>query len=1348
MIYIYGIAENHKRDMSISATTFFEEYEYNIEQLLTASSMGVGNCETVMLTNDLLWLEELMLVIAQYKRRYLNANGEDIDNRDIWHIFNLDCVRKRFLCRHNLDILKLGRDNDLLLTEEICDDISDQGNRGGGSGTGGTGSGGNKEIDNDKDKCIYFPYYNNIGDDKIEIMLKDVHDLTGMIIDANVRFTRDDTYKDRVILTFTGGTKTTLTIEYDGCIYPLDIDTNKCEHRAEGYYDKETDSYIVTIYGPNPVVPTFSSKGYNMSPDYYNVSVFGTTTTLTIPNASHFAGDASAFIDYGCGNFFFTIPAKDCNTDIIGYDRDEDDLYVNLAAKQSRDGNFPPATNDITVRFNNVTVPFEIVDGKIKIIGYGTDVDVDGVLSITINGCLTYTIAIIFGDDQVLPSPYTEETCGTKTLESDGTITTKPGCDKNTYLIISHYDEPTKTITREVRLIETVYNGCRIVTEEVRHRCINNIYQQKTITKSCCLTENGMECVDTEGAWTNVNISPEENPCGGIAPPPDPYILTICGTITTDEMQEHIIITPGCDRNTYLITYRYDSQDNMLKQDVELTQSVVNGCRTTATYYEEDCDGDIYKRRLVTVKCCFEGEQENCETIYGSWEVIDVSPEDNPCLKDVIIPEPYEMTVCGVVTLENGNIKVTPGKDRNKYIISYSYDIATGSVITVITLVSSVIDGCKSVQQLPDQTRCNGNVYQKRTVTNVCIPTANGIECNIVYGEWENVIFDDPNDNPCLNPPDIIIPENFTWTLCGAVSLGANNEFVVSSGCDLNTYYISYSLNTITEELEIIITLTNTVVNSPTCQSTDVIIEKDCILHTGDTEKKWSQRTITKKCCNVNGQLVCDTTVGPWTVILDEQNRCGAVPPVVVPDDEIRSICGVLSLNQQGNIVESYDCNKRTYEIKYTYNAATGDFDKSLRLMSTEANGCRTTTNLPDEIRCEKVGDNVLFQKRTVQIVCCPGANGIPLCNYIYGNWITQNVPDEDNPCIDTPPIPPSETFTVCGTAVLQNGVITYNKGCDRNTYNLSYVYNTSTKTFDKVLTPISSQTDGCKTTEQLANESRCEIIGDVNTYQERTVTLVCCPSNSGQTCNRVYGQWMSVTPPDPNPCEEDIKEKEEVICKVICHNGYLTEECITQKYVWEDDEWIEDGNPTTSYTPTSQECVEVSNYDYCVGTTRVRQTTTKTYQYNQAKGVWEWSVSTAVNVLAYNSPLCGYTLCDESVIINYTILEDIFTIGIKIAPDYNIISASEINIYLNRECDITDTDNVYCEGLEGDHDIIFNDIDIIIDEGYFKILTSLNNNNIFSNIGTCTIVCIKYTISNGEENIEECCKCFIIHEN
>jgi hypothetical protein len=857
-IKIYGLERDHYADLPVAEGSLFEEWEFAIDQIFNGTAMGQGTCNTTSLATDLLYLEDYFLLIAQYRNRLLN-NGETITNEELWQEFELDCVRDRFLCKYSIDILELGRDDELLsrAIECIYDDE--------GSVT--------------RDRCTHHPSYTNIGNNKVIVILQGVYDNTNIQIEGDgvtTISTDYNTYPDRVVVTLHENDVVNLMITYNECRYSLRVNTKACDYAADGHYDPETDEYIVYLVpqqGADPISPKFYSEGMEVPANKYKYNA--TTNRLTIPHASQFAGNAGVFINYGCGMYNFEIPDIGCNTRVERYEQTEDDLIIHISERTSGLGNYPPPDSTIHVSFDNTPVQAELVGNTIVLRNFGKKSKLQGVFTLQIGTCDPYIFSVHQPFNPLLPKSYLQTVCGTLSVDEKGEIVQTLGCDENTYEIGFAHDPVTNVLKKTITWKSVVPLKCQQVGEWKEYECREEKVFERTCIKKCCPTNNEEEdCVEECGEWIEVEVEDKKNPCldRNHVVVPSPYNQEVCGTLSVDENNQ-ILNTRGCDKRIYRIEQKYDVDTQ--EETIELTEVsvITNGCRVQKSDIYYYCDGERYMQARSLQNCCPANNPsgEVCTSL--PIEHYDVTPPDdqNPCKSHVIVvpPEPYLQTVCGTLEVreleENGTptgnyvIYYTPGCDENTYNVSYTYDAGDNKMIPAVTLKegSTVVNGCKHVYE-SEEYRCDDGKYQKRVCVEECCPDVDETEdCNKSCGEWEDIDVPD-QDNPCKM--NIIIPSPFVTIICGtltAVYNEATNEWslVQVRGKDRYTYQVVYVLeNGIVKPIV-------SILGSPVldgCVRKDEYYEYDCNLNTPQ------RRLVTVSMWFDGDQPMSFTDKGPW----------------------------------------------------------------------------------------------------------------------------------------------------------------------------------------------------------------------------------------------------------------------------------------------------------------------------------------------------------------------------------------------------------------------------------------------------------------------------------------------------
>lgn len=634
MRYIHGITDNFKDITIIEYKTFFEEYEFNVEQLFSGSVMGLKTCKSTMLATDMIWLEEYFLMIEQWKYRVTNETEETPTFDDVWEEFNLSCIRDTFICRYGIDILNLGREGETLLSEEICSDQEDESD---GGITGG--------IDI-LSTCRNTPYFLKQEEEWIYVYLTNIYDNTGITITTETTGitleTDYDTYRDRVRVKITGGTTAVLDITYGDCEYSLEVNTESCNYTATSSYNADTDTFTITLTpeeGATEITPVFYSNGFEVNSTKYTYSA--EENTVTIPNASQYAGAGSLFIDYGCGYYSFTIPSKGCNTQVLSYTRTDDGVIVYISAIDTGEGSYPPGTGDISVMVDNEEVEFTLEDGSITIEGIDVSQNAQRVITITIYPCLTYSIILYPTTSVVVPSSYTQTVCGTMSLDEDNNVVITSGCDTNTYQISYSYNEIYNRIDTTITLLNTIANGCQTTEITEEYRCNEEVYQYRYTEKKCCVVNGVKQCVTNIGSWTDVEVSSEDNPCANNGTLLETKTETSCEIICNDDL-----LTNRCTTHSYTKDQDIDEWVEDAGSPTIVDTATAIPCVTTTC--EDFCQVNDYVRRCVT-----NTYQYNEETLVWEWvttsttTVLEANSEE--CMGTVVLDKTKDETSCIVI---------------------------------------------------------------------------------------------------------------------------------------------------------------------------------------------------------------------------------------------------------------------------------------------------------------------------------------------------------------------------------------------------------------------------------------------------------------------------------------------------------------------------------------------------------------------------------------------------------------------------------------------------------------------------------------------------------------------------
>ena len=119
---IYGLWKDYSLydKINISAEDFFNEYEFNVEEVFAGVVMRNKVCKSLQRAADMLWLEEYLRIIGK-DISLREVNGEGWTHEEVFAQYKLVCIRDTLYCRYGIDIFEgLDKKIDFISKQSKC----------------------------------------------------------------------------------------------------------------------------------------------------------------------------------------------------------------------------------------------------------------------------------------------------------------------------------------------------------------------------------------------------------------------------------------------------------------------------------------------------------------------------------------------------------------------------------------------------------------------------------------------------------------------------------------------------------------------------------------------------------------------------------------------------------------------------------------------------------------------------------------------------------------------------------------------------------------------------------------------------------------------------------------------------------------------------------------------------------------------------------------------------------------------------------------------------------------------------------------------------------------------------
>ena len=544
---IYGITDGYSiyDKIPITEAQWFDEYEYNIEDLYSGITMNLRVCKSLRKGSDILWLQEYLKMITQYIARQTN-NGTVPEEETIFDSYKLICIHHRFVCKYGIDIFEgiqgLLRDMISRLDEcynpIICDAV------------------------------LYGEAITIEDIDYIKIYSDTVYDFEGYIPYVKLTETHlqeiTDYYTEDGYL-YIKNTNTwenaDIIVKNVNCFYIVNTPTPICNSTATGVYNANGD-YVLTItpaVEETDIILTLDGEAKAID----GVNIIYANGVLTIKNAYMY----NRISVTGCPVISGVIGSSCLYT--FTNNSDDDDVKIVVS------GGTLPTETDIVIKKDNAVFPtaswtYDAQTGEISF--PIEEAYLSSSFSITIGKCV---FNFSFDEDSstiVVNNP---------AVITDYELTKCSGCDLLTieisYVLDPEAEVPNTYIPVET-ILSTIVDGCKETYTKIDYYCADNKKYSSTVTYTKCFGD---------ASWTASEPVIEEMADPGecaLPTPPEGEIYDECN---------------GADLYTHTITYVYNETTHAYDETDTVTLKTANGCKETYSIIENICVNGIANIRTT-----------------------------------------------------------------------------------------------------------------------------------------------------------------------------------------------------------------------------------------------------------------------------------------------------------------------------------------------------------------------------------------------------------------------------------------------------------------------------------------------------------------------------------------------------------------------------------------------------------------------------------------------------------------------------------------------------------------------------------------------------------------------------
>jgi len=543
---IYGLWKDYSLydKINISAEDFFNEYEFNVEEVFAGVVMRNKVCKSLQRAADMLWLEEYLRIIGK-DISLREVNGEGWTHEEVFAQYKLVCIRDTLYCRYGIDIFEgLDKKIDFISKQSKCYKglrcelifyympIH--------SGEELTGY---RFFSNDV--YNYEKYLVYVRQDGWLRIVPFTHDSRGIYIEPGYVTDPDD-----------------VVIWNNGCYYNGGGIKEECNSTASGAY-LSNGRYIISIS------PEVSSERMKIALDGELVDIDGDNIKyeegqLIIKNAHNYNNVRLT----GCPSFY-----EKLSTPCL-YSFSMTQQGENMVVSLNGEAPYPDAT-DMSLFLNNVELPsgnydYDSDNGTVTI--PITDAYYQKAFSLQFLNC-KFNFSLTKESEEPLiitptVTPFTYELCN--------------GCNKTTYEV-TYILDPDAAIENTYKavhtLVSTVLNGCKETYDEVLFFCQGGKKYRKVNVWEKCFGDTEW-VMDSEGDPVEMS-DPEE-----------------CAESTPPQLEEIIYKCESGSLNEYTRTWVWDNDLNQYTYS-DVYVSTVGGCGDPPQDFFEYiylCDGTDYKK--------------------------------------------------------------------------------------------------------------------------------------------------------------------------------------------------------------------------------------------------------------------------------------------------------------------------------------------------------------------------------------------------------------------------------------------------------------------------------------------------------------------------------------------------------------------------------------------------------------------------------------------------------------------------------------------------------------------------------------------------------------------------------
>ena len=515
---IYGLWKDYSLydKINISAEDFFNEYEFNVEEVFAGVVMRNKVCKSLQRAADMLWLEEYLRIIGK-DISLREVNGEGWTHEEVFAQYKLVCIRDTLYCRYGIDIFEgLDKKIDFISKQSKCYKglrcelifyympIH--------SGEELTGY---RFFSNDV--YNYEKYLVYVRQDGWLRIVPFTHDSRGIYIEPGYVTDPDD-----------------VVIWNNGCYYNGGGIKEECNSTASGAY-LSNGRYIISIS------PEVSSERMKIALDGELVDIDGDNIKyeegqLIIKNAHNYNNVRLT----GCPSFY-----EKLSTPCL-YSFSMTQQGENMVVSLNGEAPYPDAT-DMSLFLNNVELPsgnydYDSDNGTVTI--PITDAYYQKAFSLQFLNC-KFNFSLTKESEEPLiitptVTPFTYELCN--------------GCNKTTYEVtyILDPDAAIENTYKDVHtLVSTVLNGCRETYDQVLFFCQGGKKYRKVNVWEKCFGDTEW-VMDSEGDPVEMS-DPEE--CAESTPPQLEEIIYKCEDGSLNEYTRTWVWDKDAQQYTYLDEY-------------------------------------------------------------------------------------------------------------------------------------------------------------------------------------------------------------------------------------------------------------------------------------------------------------------------------------------------------------------------------------------------------------------------------------------------------------------------------------------------------------------------------------------------------------------------------------------------------------------------------------------------------------------------------------------------------------------------------------------------------------------------------------------------------------------------